>query len=154
MKILILSGTIALGFGLPLKASEVPVPQISSIRLDTRAVKLGKFFEQHNCPKPYYIDDYLSSSDKYNISYTLLPSIAIIESQCGRHFRYNNFWGWNSAKTGFKSVAEGIDFVLSQLANGRYYKNKTLEQKLKSYNSVNPTYGKTIKSLMVQIDNE
>jgi hypothetical protein len=121
--------------------------------LGIRAVKLGKFLEAHNCPKPYYIDEYLSSADKYQIPYELLPAISIQESSCGRHRRLNNWWGWNSARTGFVSVAAGIDFVAQQLSTSRYYKGKSLTQILNAYNP-NPLYAPKIIGLMKEISNE
>jgi hypothetical protein len=122
---------------------------------DHRWSNLGLFFAKHNCPpiNNYLIDDYITSADKYNIPYTLLPAISIQESSCGRHQRLNNWFGWNSARTGFQSVAGGIDFVSQQLANARYYKNKTISQKLTSYNP-NPEYGPKILRLMKEISNE
>jgi hypothetical protein len=119
---------------------------------DPRIANLERFFNKHNCPKPTYADDYISSADKYNLPYALLPAISIAESQCGRRQRLSNWWGWNSAKTGFTSVGEGIAFVSSKLANGRYYAGKTLEQKILTYNSANPNHLKIIKSLMAQIE--
>jgi hypothetical protein len=63
----------------------------------------------------------------------------------------NNWLGWNSAKTGFTSVPAGIVFVSEKLANGRYYKDKTLNQKLKAYNP-NALYAPKIKALMKEIE--
>ena len=121
---------------------------------DPRAEKLEAFFDHYECPKPQPIYDYLSSADKYNLPYTLLPSLSVLESGCGRHQRLNNWWGWNSARTGFSSVDEGICYVSEKLATGRYYSGKTLDEKLKAYNSVNPTYSQTIKGLMAQIEQQ
>lgn len=120
--------------------------------VDPRLEKLEQFFDHYQCPKPNYAHEYLSSADKYNLPFDLLPAISILESNCGRHQRFNNWWGWNSARTGFPSVAEGLNHVAQQLSNGRYYGGKTLDEKLLTYNSANPNYLNIIKSLMAQIE--
>jgi len=120
---------------------------------DHRWSNLGLVFAKYKCPKKTYqlIDDYITSADKYSVSYTLLPAISLLESSCGRHQRFNNWWGWNSANSGFPSLADGIDFVQSQLANGRYYKDKPIAQKLRAYNP-NPEYAPKIMGLMKEIE--
>jgi hypothetical protein len=65
--------------------------------------------------------------------------------------RLNNPWGWNSARTGFLSVEHGIDYITRQLAEGRPYRNRDLEQKLMSYNPY-PAYVKLVKRVMSEID--
>jgi hypothetical protein len=121
---------------------------------DPRLEKLEKFFDHYKCPKQNYSNEYLSSADKYNLPYTLLPAISILESSCGKRSRLNNWWGWNSARTGFTSVSDGIRHVSERLSNGRYYKGKTLDQKINTYNppSANPKYLKIIKGLIAQIE--
>jgi hypothetical protein len=120
---------------------------------DHRWSNLGLFFAKYHCPdiNQTLIDDYISSADKYNIPYTLLPAISIIESQCGKHQRYSNWWGFWSATKGFDSVPEGIEYVTSQLAEGKYYKGLTTRQKLRRY-CPNPTYPDRVLTLMQQID--
>jgi hypothetical protein len=120
---------------------------------DHRWSNLGLFFAKYNCPdiNQTLIDNYISSADKYNIPYTLLPAISVLESSCGRHQRFNNWWGWNSARSGFPSLVDGIDFVTSQLASGRYYNDKTITQKLRAYNP-NPEYAPKIMGLMGEIE--
>ena len=122
---------------------------------DHRWSNLGLFFAKHKCPdiNQTLIDDYISSADKYNIPYSLLPAISVIESTCGRHQQFNNWWGFWSATHGFTSVPQGIDFVSSQLASGRYYKDKTINQKLRAYNP-NPEYAGKVERFMKEISNE
>ncbi|PYT11356.1 MAG: hypothetical protein DMG59_26660, partial [Acidobacteria bacterium] len=62
-----------------------------------------------------------------------------------------NHWGWDFARTGFESVPSGIDFVARQLAKGRYYRGKTVDEKLHAYNP-NPQYAREVKQLMLEID--
>jgi hypothetical protein len=51
----------------------------------------------------------------------------------------------------FGSVADCIQFVSEQLANGVYYRGKTLDQMLNAYNP-NPSYAPKIKGLMKEIE--
>lgn len=139
MKKLIYLLAVLIALAIPSHAKEAGLPEVKQPSLDIRALKLEAFFIKHKCPQPYYTNDYLSSADKYNIPFILLPAISVAESSCGRHQRYNNWWGYWSDSKGFSSVSEGVDYVSSQLANGRYYKGKTLDQILRAYNP-NPSY--------------
>lgn len=118
---------------------------------DHRWSNLHQFFSKYKCPEPHYEDAYIQAANTYNLDYRLLPAISIIESTCGKHQRYSNWWGFWSATKGFDSVPEGIDFVSSQLASGRYYKDKTINQKLRAYNP-NPEYAGKVERLMKEIE--
>jgi hypothetical protein len=120
---------------------------------DARAVRLEGFFNAYRCPGPLHIADYLRAADTYGIDYRLLPALSIRESTCGRHARGNNQWGWASARVGFPSVSIGIEYVARQLALGRYYRGKTLEEKLRMYNP-SPLYATEIRKLMREIQDE
>ena len=141
-------------FLLPLAAQEAESndAMLKMPLMDIRAVKLGKFFEAYHCPKPYYIDEYISSADKYNIPYTLLPAISIQESTCGQHQLYSNWWGYWSDTRGFQSVQEGIGFISEQLAVGRPYADKTILGKISAYNGVD--YAHRIINLINKIESE
>ena len=118
---------------------------------DVRAAKLEFFFEVHGCPQPFHIDDYLRAADTNGIDYRILPALSVRESTCGLHARMNNRWGWDSARSGFESVTHGIQFVAHQLSAGRYYRGKSLDEKLHMYNP-NPQYVEEVKRLMFEID--
>lgn len=119
-------------------------PQVEPVIInhDERIGELTRFMSAHNFATPYYVKDYLSCADKSGNDWRLLPVISLLESSGGRFYPRptNNEWGWNSANYSFKSIPEGICFISSQLANGRPYKGKTIEGKIKTYNSVNPAY--------------
>jgi hypothetical protein len=117
---------------------------------DTRPAKLLAFFQAYGCREPLHIADYLRAADTYAIDYRLLPALSVRESTCGQHERKNNRWGWDSARMGFASVAAGIEYIARELAWGRYYRGKTLEQKLRTYNP-NPRYAREVEKLMRQI---
>ncbi|MBZ5604392.1 MAG: hypothetical protein LAO79_18980 [Acidobacteriia bacterium] len=118
---------------------------------DTRSKHLQAFFEAYNCPPPLLTSEYIAVADAYGLDYRLLPAVSVRESTCGQHARYNNRWGWDSARTGFASLRHGIRFIARQLAFGRYYQGKTLDEKLHAYNP-NPKYPGEIRSLMREID--
>jgi hypothetical protein len=118
---------------------------------DLRSARLQAFFNAYGCPGQLHIEDYLRAADTYGIDYRLLPAVSVRESTCGRYQRKNNHWGWDSAKVGFVSVAKGIEYIAHQLARGRYYRGKTLDQKLRMYNP-NPRYAAEVRKLMGEIE--
>jgi len=118
---------------------------------DQRLARLETFFQSFGCPAPHYATEYLGAADTYAIDYRLLPAISVLESTCGVHERLNNRWGWASARKGFSSFRAGLEYIAHQLANGRYYKNKTLEEKVHMYNP-RPQYAQQLEKLMSKID--
>ena len=118
---------------------------------DQRHAKLETFFQSFGCPAPYHVKEYLGAADTYAIDYRLLPAISVLESTCGIYQRENNRWGWASARKGFASFRAGLEYIAHQLANGRYYKNKTLEEKVRMYNP-RPQYARLLGKLMRKID--
>ena len=118
---------------------------------DQRHAKLEAFFQSFGCPAPYHVKEYLGAADTYAIDYRLLPAISVLESTCGIYQRENNRWGWASARKGFASFRAGLEYIAQQLSVGRYYKNKTLEEKVHMYNP-RPQYARLMERLMRQID--
>jgi len=139
-------------FGLALFRGPVPgtLPDVKKPVPDGRAIRLTTFFQIHQCPAPYHVEDYLRAADIYSVDYRLLPAISFRESTCGEYCRLNNHWGWDSARTGFASVRSGIYYVMSQLAYGKPYKGTSLDQKLYEYNP-RPSYAIAIKQTMREI---
>src|SRR5262249_42778346 len=90
-------------------------------------------------------------ADTYALDYRLLPAISVVESTCGVHQNQNNRWGWDSARKGFSSFRAGLEYIARQLAQGRYYRNKTLDEKVHMYNP-SPQYAWLVKKLMRKID--
>ena len=118
---------------------------------DQRLIRLETFFRSFGCPAPHHVTEYVGAADTYAIDYRLLPAISVLESTCGVHEHQNNRWGWASARRGFSSFRAGLEYIAHQLAEGRYYKNKTLEEKVHMYNP-NPQYARQLKKLMTKID--
>jgi hypothetical protein len=128
---------------------------------DTRAVRIDAYFAKNNLPLTGYGSAFVATADKYNLDWRLLPAIAMRESTGGKNVcpygNVYNVFGWASCKVKFKSYEHAIDSVGAHLAGeikstASYYKDKTIPQKLKRYNSVIPSYTKDIYSIMDKID--
>jgi hypothetical protein len=134
-----------------------PVPEpaqiLAPIPVESRADRLEAFFKAHLCPAPYHVDDYLDAADLNHIDYRILPAVSVRESTCGRYERLNNRWGWDSARTGFASIPRGIHYIAYQLAFGRFYRGKNVEEKLLVYNP-DPEYVEEVHRLMLEIDGD
>ena len=122
-----------------------------SMHQDKRYERLESFFQSFGCPSPHYVNEYLGAADQYAIDYRLLPAISVLESTCGIYQRKNNRWGWASARRGFSSFRSGLQYIARQLSEGRYYKNKSLPEKVHMYNP-DPQYARMVDKLMRKID--
>ena len=120
---------------------------------DKRHERLEAFFQSFGCPAPHHVKEYLGTADSFDIDYRLLPAISVLESTCGVHQRLNNRWGWDSARKGFASFRAGLEYIARQLTEGRYYKGKTLEEKVHMYNP-KPEYSLLVKKLMRKIEDK
>jgi len=127
------------------------VTESPAVLRDNRYDKLETFFHSFGCPTPHYVSDYLGAADSYAIDYRLLPAISVLESTCGIYQRLNNRWGWDSARKGFSSFRAGLQYIARQLSEGRFYKNKSLDEKVRMYNP-NPQYARQVRTLMLKID--
>lgn len=117
---------------------------------DPRVDRLDRFFRRYNCPSPRHIKDYLRAADGYRLDYRLLPALSIRETHCGLEEMRNNRWGYDPGR-GFVSVEAGIYFVARQLAESPFYRGKSLEDKLFTYNPL-PKYPGEVQSIMREIE--
>jgi len=129
---------------------EVPKANVDH---DPRLRRLQEFFGQRDCPLRDAAADFLIAADRNDLDWRLLPSISIIESSGGKDYRNNNVFGWDSCREGFTSVREGIHFVAGQLANSKLYKDKSLDNKLSTYNPL-PDYPRRVKAVMHALGSE
>jgi hypothetical protein len=136
---------------LAVSAYGTTVTENPSVLRDNRYDKLETFFQSFGCPAPHYVSEYLGAADSYAIDYRLLPAISVLESTCGVYQRLNNRWGWDSARKGFSSFRAGLQYIARQLSQGRFYRNKSLEEKVHMYNP-NPQYARQVQKLMLKID--
>jgi hypothetical protein len=120
-------------------------------RADPRAARLERFFHIYHCPAPYHVSEYLRAADDYGLDYRLLPAVSIRETTCGVAETENNRWGFHNGLAGFSSIEAGIDFMAHRLAEHPYYKGKTLQQKLFTYNPL-AAYPDEVTRIMRQIE--
>jgi hypothetical protein len=154
---LLVRSLAAVGLGFALCANTTadvpaltPIP-ISVSKPDHRMAVLEKFFKVYGCPAPHHVAEYLRAADRYGLDYRLLPAISIRETLCGVESWQNNWWGYHPHQQSFPSVAVGIDFVSRVLEQGDFYKGKTLDQKLFTYNP-KTKYPGEVKEIMRQIE--
>lgn len=120
---------------------------------DRRLLRIKTFFRKRLCPAHEYAADFLAASDKQKLDWKILPSIAFIESTGGKVFSNNNIFGWDSCRHRFPSVIAGIHTVADHLANSPLYRDKSIDEKLKTYNA-QPHYRIAVKKVMAQLEME
>ncbi len=125
----------------------------STYKNDPRLTQLEDFLQEKRCPVKNLAPDFIAAADRHSLDWRLLPSIAVIESGCGRYQRRNNIFGWASARKGFETVRAGIYAVAERLAHSKLYRNKTLDALLRTYNR-HAGYGARIKRLMLELDSD
>jgi len=119
-------------------------------RIDPRAAQLRDFFDRHQSPASRLAATFLHAADQHRLDWRLLPSIAFVESSGGKAYRANNILGWGNGDIGFHSIETGIHTVAERLANSSYYRGKSIEEKLRTYNPV-PGYPERVKAVMNQL---
>ncbi len=115
--------------------------------------RIRSFFRKRKCPAQRYASEFVQAADQYRLDWRLLPSLALIESSGGKVFTNNNIFGWDSCRRRFSSVQAGIQTVAERLANSPLYEGKSVEDKLKVYNS-RPHYSDAVKRVMQQLELE
>jgi len=137
---------------------KVDPPKIDNIEtvqtpaIDERPNRIDNWLASYNSPMAGLGEVYVREADKHQIDWRLLPAISLVESSAGLHQRYNNAWGWNSAKTGFDSWADGIAFILERFSSSAIYAGKDTAGILWRYNGVvEPGYPSKVMRLMDQI---
>lgn len=118
--------------------SEVPV-------LDKNQ-KIKHKLESLRCPIINQSDYFVEVAERYDLDYRLLPSIAIMESSCGKHYirNTNNFLGWGSGKIKFRDQKECIESVAKYISKNYPKGTKAI---LKKFNP-RPEYAVGVESVM------
>jgi hypothetical protein len=117
---------------------------------DSRLQQLKAFFRELNSPAEHLAPDFLKASDRYRHDWRLLPSIAVVETGGGKVAPNNNLMGWSSGTVRFRTPAEGIHTVAERLANSGYYRYKSLDEMLETYNPVGG-YPQRVREVMQMI---
>lgn len=131
-------------------AAPTAQPEENRYQDDPRLERLTIFLRANGSPVSHLALDFLVASDRHGLDWRLLPAIAIVESGAGIAHIKNNIFGWNSARTGFASVREGIYVVASRFSESRLYRDKELDGLLRTYNR-NAGYSKRVKRLMLKV---
>ena len=126
------------------------LPEQPAVSTDPRLIRIRQYFIERDCPAHQFAEDFVLAADRHDLDWRLLPSLSMIESTGGKEARNNNMFGWDNCNVRFRNSREGIYRVASRLARSRYYKGKTLDQTLKTYNP-RVEYGKKVKLVMAQL---
>jgi len=121
-----------------------------AVSTDPRLIRIRQYFLERDCPAHQYAEDFIMAADRHELDWRLLPSISMIESTGGKEARNNNMFGWDNGNVRFSTRRDGIHRVASRLAESRYYKGKSLDQTLRTYNP-RSEYGKKVKLVMAQL---
>lgn len=133
----------------PVRAS-APMSTGTTSLSDPRLTRLQTFFERYECPVSHLAPDFIEASDENDIDWRLLPSIAFVESTCGKAYKRNNIFGWGNGTIPFRSIATGIRTVAERLANSVYYRGKSINHVLATYNPV-PGYATRVRAVMREL---
>jgi len=114
---------------------------------DPRVVSVRNFFRKFQSPAEVVSDVFVREADSNGLDWRLLPGLAMVESGGGKRCIRHNLFGWANGKVGFSSFADAIRQVSWHLSNSRFYKDKTLDNLLSTYNR-NPNYRLQVKKAM------
>jgi hypothetical protein len=126
------------------------LPVQPAVSTDPRLIRIRQYFLERDCPAHQYAEDFVLAADRHELDWRLLPSLSMVESTGGKEARNNNMFGWDNCDVRFVTNRAGIYHVASRLAKSRYYKGRTLDQRLKTYNPRHE-YGKKVKLVMAQL---
>ena len=118
--------------------------------MDWREAELRQFLTEYNSPLVELAPVFIEVADSNGLDWRLLPALSVVESSAGKHQRNNNIFGWNSGKTRFRTVADGIRVVGKKLASLPHYRHKSLDAALKTYNPYR-SYRTKVKKAMNRI---
>jgi hypothetical protein len=139
-KIVVFAGLVAV----PACTERVATP---GPQKDERLDRVRRFFDTRNCPLSQFAADFLMAADENDLDWRLLPSISMVESSGGKRYMNRNVFGWNSCRERFASVRTGIHAVAARLGKSDLYREKGLDQILKTYNP-RPEYARRVKAFM------
>lgn len=151
--------------------SQTKVPQIASAKdvtptqtmkvevktLDPRAVILRDYFAKYNSPLEDYAQDFIDASDKYNVDWKLVPSIAGVESTFGQQIPGGfNDWGWGVYGTQaiyFKSQKDGIYTVTQAMRTNYLNRGLTTPYEMNSSYASSGAWGGHVAFFMNDLEN-
>lgn len=141
------------------KIKQAQVSEDSSIevkKMDSRAVILQAYLEQHNSPLKYHSQDFIEAADKYNLDWKLVASIAGVESTFGKFIPGGyNAWGWGvygNQALYFNSWRDGIFTVSEGLRKGYLNKGLTDPYTINQVYAASPTWGSKVTYFLNDIE--
>lgn len=114
---------------------------------DPRILSLRRFFQRHNSPAQHLSEVFIKEADNNGLDWRLLPGLALVESGGGQHCQKFNLFGWMNGQAAFSSFSDGIRQVAWFLSNSRYYRNKSIDRVLLTYNP-DPGYRRKVRAVM------
>lgn len=129
---------------------------VASKATDLRATALENVLNKYQSPLAPYAGYFIKSSDKNEIDWKLLPSIAGLESSFGKRQMpgsYNSY-GWGGGHIYFDSVEDGIDTVLFALKNKYASRGATTVETIAPIYSESNTWAPRINSFMQKFEAE
>ena len=129
-----------------------------------KAAQIDEYYKAHNLPLAGYGMKMVLEAEKNNIDWRLLPALAMRESTGGKFAckkaTFSPF-GYGSCRLNFDSYDHAIEVVARSLGGNNpktasHYKDKTTEEKLKSYNppSIVADYANQVMAIMTEISPE
>lgn len=122
----------------------------ADIQTDSRLILLQQFLEEKDCPIKHLAPDFIQAADTHRLDWRLLPGISFVESSGGKYKKNNNIFGWKNGEHRFPSVRHGIYVVANKFEKSKYYRNKSTDRILTTYNP-RPEYRKRVKEVMNEI---
>lgn len=138
--------------------SATPVPTVSpeETKKNKRVAALQKYLAKKNSPMQNNAEHFITTSQKYDLDWKLLPAIAGVESGFGKavpHNSYNPF-GWGGGKIHFESWSDAVDTVGNKLSKNYIQKGLTTPQQMQRiYAPPSTTWANKVSYFMQQIEN-
>lgn len=120
------------------------------VKTDPRLTRIKQYFLERDCPAHMFAEDFVVAADQHDLDWRLLPSLSMVESTGGKESVNNNMFGWDNCKERFRSNRDGIYRVASRLGNSRLYRNKSVDQILRTYNP-RSEYAIRVKAVMTTL---
>ena len=132
----------------PLVVSAAPTTIEIVDNSDHRVEALRGFFHKIHSPLAPLSADFVQAADQNGLDWRLLPSIAMVESSGGVHYKNRNIFGWGAGNTKFRSIRSSIHYIASRLSRSKLYAGKDVMAVLRTYNPVQPEYPERVLRFM------
>lgn len=131
--------------------------EIRIVKKDTRALKLRGYLARYASPLADYADTIILKSDRYGVPWSLVVSIAGVESTFCKQIPYqsSNCWGWNNGDHVFKDYDDALEIVTRTLRYNYIDKGlATPEAMARVYAPPSNVWGWKVRYFMNQINSQ